>query len=55
MNETELIDELTDICTRQAEIIRKQAYEIEQLAEMIRETEGLQGDGKEPSGSQSIG
>lgn len=42
MNNTELIDELTDICIRQAEIIREQAYVLEQLGEETMEDPELQ-------------
>ena len=37
MTKTELIAELTDICSRQAEIIKAQAYILEQ----VREEEAL--------------
>lgn len=41
MNETRLIDELTEICIRQAEIIRSQAYVLEQFGAQVREEEAL--------------
>lgn len=40
MSRVELIDELTDICIRQAEIIRAQAFVIEQFgAQALEEPE----------------
>lgn len=41
MTSTELIAELTDICTRQAEIIKAQQYVIEQFGEQVREEQAL--------------
>lgn len=41
MSNTELIAELTDICIRQAEIIKAQQYVIEQFGEQVREEEAL--------------
>ncbi len=41
MTSTELIAELTDICTRQAEIIKAQAYMLEQLGAQAREEDAL--------------
>jgi hypothetical protein len=41
MSSTEVIDELTDICIRQAEIIRAQAYVLEQFGAEVREEEAL--------------
>ena len=41
MSETELIGELTDICIRQAEIIKAQAYVLEQLGAQVKEEEAL--------------
>jgi len=41
MNRTELIGELTDICIRQAEIIKAQAYVLEQFGAEVREEEAL--------------
>lgn len=41
MNRTELIAELTDICIRQAEIIKAQAYVLEQFGAQVREEEAL--------------
>lgn len=38
---TKLVDELTDICVNQAEIIRDQAYVLEQFGAEIREEEAL--------------
>lgn len=37
MSGVELIAELTDICIRQAEIIKAQQYVIEQFGEQVRE------------------
>ena len=39
MSSTELIAELTDICIRQAEIIKAQAYVLEQFGAQIQEEE----------------
>lgn len=39
MSNAELIAELTDICIRQAEIIKAQQYVLEQVAEQVREEE----------------
>lgn len=41
MSGTELVAELTDICIRQAEIIKAQAYVLEQLGETVLEEERL--------------
>lgn len=41
MSNAELIAELTDICVRQAEIIKAQQYVIEQFGEQVREGEAL--------------
>ncbi|WP_295761171.1 hypothetical protein [uncultured Oscillibacter sp.] len=41
MSNIELIAELTDICIRQAEIIKAQQYIIEQFGEQVREEEAL--------------
>lgn len=41
MTKTELIAELTDICIRQAEIIKAQAYVLEQFGAQVREEEAL--------------
>jgi hypothetical protein len=41
MTKTELIAELTDICIRQAEIIKAQAYVLEQLGAQVQEEEAL--------------
>ena len=41
MTKTELIAELTDICIRQAEIIKAQAYILEQFGAQVREEEAL--------------
>lgn len=41
MSNTELIAELSDICVRQAEIIKAQAYVLEQFGTQIREEEAL--------------
>jgi len=41
MNSIEVIAELTDICIRQAEIIKAQAYLIEQLGAEAQEDEDL--------------
>ena len=41
MSETELIGELTDICIRQAEIIKAQAYALEQIGAQVKEEEAL--------------
>ncbi len=41
MGAVELIGELTDICIRQAEIIKAQQYIIEQFGEQVREEEAL--------------
>lgn len=41
MSSTELIAELTDICIRQAEIIKAQAYVLEQFGAQVREEEAL--------------
>lgn len=41
MSNAELIAELTDICVRQAEIIKAQQYVIEQFGEQVREEEAL--------------
>lgn len=39
MTATELITELTDICKRQAEIIKAQAFVLEQLKAQVKEDE----------------
>lgn len=39
MSSTELIAELTDICIRQAEIIKTQAYILEQFGAQVKEEE----------------
>lgn len=41
MDKTDLIAELTDICIRQAEIIKAQAYVLEQFGAQVREDEAL--------------
>lgn len=41
MSDIELISELTDICICQAEIIKEQAYMLEQLGAEIKEEEAL--------------
>lgn len=41
MSSTELIAKLTDICIRQAEIIKAQAYVLEQFGAQVREEEAL--------------
>lgn len=41
MSKVELLDELTDICIRQAEIIKAQAYVLEQFGSQVREEEAL--------------
>jgi regulator of protease activity HflC (stomatin/prohibitin superfamily) len=41
MGSLELIEELTDICQRQAEIIKAQAEIIEQFGAQVREEEAL--------------
>lgn len=41
MSAAELIAELTDICIRQAEIIKAQQYVIEQFGEQVREEQAL--------------
>lgn len=41
MSSVELIAELTDICIRQAEIIKAQAYVLEQLGAEVLEEERL--------------
>ncbi len=41
MDKTGLIAELTDICIRQAEIIKAQAYVLEQFGAQVREEEAL--------------
>ena len=41
MSQIELIAELTDICIRQAEIIKAQAYLLAQLGAEIQEEEAL--------------
>lgn len=41
MSRTELVDELTDICIRQAEIIKAQAFMLEMLGEQAKEEEAL--------------
>ncbi len=41
MDKTELIADLTDICIRQAEIIKAQAYVLEQFGAQVREEEAL--------------
>ncbi len=41
MTQAELIAELTDICIRQAEIIKAQAYMLAQVAAEIKEEEAL--------------
>lgn len=42
MNSAELISELTDICQRQAEIIKAQAYALEQLNAETMEKEAVE-------------
>ena len=41
MSGVELISELTDICIRQAEIIKAQAYVLEQFGAEVMEEESL--------------
>lgn len=41
MSSIELIAELTDICIRQAEIIKAQAYVLNQFGAEVREEEAL--------------
>ncbi len=41
MTQIELISELSDICIRQAEIIKAQAYVLEQLGAEAREEDAL--------------
>ncbi len=41
MTKIELISDLSDICIRQAEIIKAQAYMLEQLGAEVREEEAL--------------
>lgn len=41
MNSIELISELTDICICQSEIIKAQAYMLEQLGAEVREEDAL--------------
>lgn len=41
MNSADLIAELTDICIRQAEIIKAQAYVLEQFGAEVMEEERL--------------
>ncbi len=41
MGAVELIGELTDICIRQAEIIKAQAYVLEQFGAQVKEEEAL--------------
>ncbi len=41
MSNIELIAELTNICIRQAEIIKEQAYVLEQFGAQVREKEAL--------------
>lgn len=41
MNSTRLIEELSDICVRQAEIIKEQAFALELLGARVKE-EGAQ-------------
>ena len=41
MSRVGIIEELTDICVRQAEIIKAQAFEIEQLGAQALEDEAL--------------
>lgn len=41
MSLVELVDELTDICVKQAEIIKAQAFTIEQLGAQAQEDEAL--------------
>ncbi len=41
MSSTELIAELTDICIRQAEIIKAQAYMLETFGAEVKEEEAL--------------
>lgn len=41
MNSVDLIAELTDICIRQAEIIKTQAYVLEQFGAEVMEEERL--------------
>lgn len=41
MNNTQLIAELTDICIQQAEIIKAQAYVLEQFGAEVKEEEAL--------------
>lgn len=41
MSNAELIAELTDICIRQAEIIKAQEYVLEQFGAQVKEEEAL--------------
>lgn len=41
MSDIELITELTDICIRQAEIIKAQAYVLRQFGAEVKEEEAL--------------
>lgn len=41
MNKIELIGELTDICIRLAEIVKAQAYVLDQFGAQVREEEAL--------------
>lgn len=41
MSNTQLIAELTDICVQQAEIIKAQAYVLEQFGAEVKEEETL--------------
>lgn len=41
MSNAELIAELTDICIRQAEIIKAQQYTLEQVCAQVKEEEAL--------------
>lgn len=41
MSLVELIDELTDICVKQAEIIKAQAFVLEQFGAQAQENEAL--------------
>lgn len=46
MNDIELISELTDICIRQAEIIKAQAYVLMQFGAEVKEEEMLREQGR---------
>lgn len=52
MTAAELIEELTDICVRQAEIIKAQAFVIEQLGAQSQEDEALAAQLRELVGEQ---